>query len=204
MSDGGPVGGPDFDFGGPALGPPKSQVTDSTLGARPVDIDPDLTSLIDRLQSETIENPEGNPVRALILRVATAKPNEQNPTEMAEARRWLHGYMRKFSREHHNPPDDKILAQFLAVAEWPRLERLIYDLMAERQEPGHSYAWFIAVAMQRIHGIQPEALREGRKELKLLRKKRGEDPDQRYAKELLEQLTEANWPSTRKASGGAS
>jgi hypothetical protein len=34
--------------------------------------------------------------------------------------------------------------------------------MAERREPGYSYAWFVSVALQRIHGITPAELRARR------------------------------------------
>lgn len=48
------------------------------------------------------------------------------------------------------------------MAPWPQLERVLYDLMAERNAPGHSYAWFIAVAVQRIYGISPQEQRHAR------------------------------------------
>jgi hypothetical protein len=75
----------------------------------------------------------------------------------------------KFARpENRLPslPDDTITAQFLAVAEWPRLEAMLLDLASERKEAGHSYGWYVTVALQRIHGISPERLREMRVRLK--------------------------------------
>ena len=63
-------------------------------------------------------------------------------------------------------PDDAIAAQFLAVAEWPRLEALLCDLAAERKEAGYSYGWYVTVALQRIHGLSPARVREMRARLK--------------------------------------
>src|SRR6185437_14250586 len=63
-------------------------------------------------------------------------------------------------------PDDAITAQFLTVAEWPRLEVLLSDLAAERKETGYSYGWYVTVALQRIHGLSPARLREMRARLK--------------------------------------
>ncbi len=63
-------------------------------------------------------------------------------------------------------PDDAITAQFLAIAEWRRLEGLLLDLASERKEAGHSYGWYVTVALQRIHGIPPDRLREIRTRLK--------------------------------------
>jgi hypothetical protein len=63
-------------------------------------------------------------------------------------------------------PDDAITAQFLTVAEWPRLEALLCDLAAERKEAGYSYGWYITVALQRIHGLSPARVREMRARLK--------------------------------------
>ena len=59
-------------------------------------------------------------------------------------------------------PDNAITAQFLAVAEWPKLAALLADLAGERKEAGHSYGWYVTVALQRLHGISPEQLRQVR------------------------------------------
>ncbi len=101
-----------------------------------------------------------------IDRLLKAKPTDFDPQRRSAARQWLHGYALKFGREPDcHPPDDRIVAQFLAIAPWPRLEGLLYELMAERKAPGSNYAaWFIAVALQRIHGIAPGTLARRRLE----------------------------------------
>jgi hypothetical protein len=71
------------------------------------------------------------------------------------------------------------------------LERLLYDLMAERKKPGENYpAWFIAVAIQRLHGIGPQQQKQARAALRLV--KRGQpaaptQPDPGFAQDLLTQ-----------------
>jgi hypothetical protein len=61
-----------------------------------------------------------------INRMLHAKPKHFEPAELTTAKRLIHGYQLKFGR-NPNPhlPDDEILAQFLAVAPWPELNRLI-------------------------------------------------------------------------------
>ncbi|HEU0139861.1 MAG TPA: hypothetical protein VFQ79_09135 [Bryobacteraceae bacterium] len=100
---------------------------------------------------------------------ATTK-NTPDPDLIPMARQWLHGYMVKLGREKdRHPPDDRLVAQFLSIAPWPQLERLLYDLLAEHREPGYQYAWFVTVALQRIHGIQPKQLQQRRAMLKLIK-----------------------------------
>jgi hypothetical protein len=75
----------------------------------------------------------------------------------------------KYAREENRLPDlrdDAIPAQFLTVAEWPRLEALLCDLAAERKEAGYLYGWYVTVALQRIHGLSPARVREMRTRLK--------------------------------------
>lgn len=105
----------------------------------------------------------------ILDRVLKARPTKADPAALTEARNWIWGYQRKHGREPNaHPPDDLIVAQFLAVDEWPRLQAMLYELMAERKEPGYSYAWFISVALQRIHGIAPAAIKQRRATLKLV------------------------------------
>jgi hypothetical protein len=91
-------------------------------------------------------------------------------------RGWLHSYMAKLGREPHpHAPDDLIVSQFLSCGEAHQLEKLLYDLMAERKEPGHSYAWFVTVALQRLHGISPQQLKQRRTELRLVKQRPPEE-----------------------------
>jgi hypothetical protein len=81
------------------------------------------------------------------------------------ARNQIASHHAKFARKENrqpNLPDDQITAQFLAVAEWPKLEAMLMDLTSERKEAGHSHGWYVTVALQRIHGISPQQLREAR------------------------------------------
>lgn len=96
---------------------------------------------------------------------------KHDDADVARCREWLYGYMRKFGRtpEPH-PPDSQIVAQFLAIAEWPRLEALLTALFRERRQPGHSYAWFVAVALNRLHGLKFDLLRERKAELAIARR----------------------------------
>jgi hypothetical protein len=89
------------------------------------------------------------------------------------ARNRIASHHAKFAREANRLsalPDDKITAQFLAIAEWPKLEALLFDLASERKEAGYSYGWYITVALQRIHGIPPSRLQEMREQLNHSRK----------------------------------
>jgi hypothetical protein len=119
----------------------------------------------------------------IIDRLARAKAKGIDPSILAAARRFLHGYRCKFPPQDEvgkpHPPDDRITAQFLSMGDgsggWPRLERMLYDLMAERKTAGSSYAWFVTVAAQRIHGIDPQMLKRKRAELRLIRDRQRED-----------------------------
>lgn len=104
-----------------------------------------------------------------IDRLLKANPKKYDAGKLMIARQWLHGYAAKFGRmPNPHPPDEQICAQFVSIAEWPRLQGMLYDLMAERREPGDSYAWFVTVALQRIWGITPQRQKEVRAQLKLV------------------------------------
>ena len=106
-------------------------------------------------------------------RLRKAKPTLYEPKQFQEARRWLHGCMAKFgAMPDPHPPDDMVVAQFLAIAEWPRLLGMIYDLMAEpetRKTKPQKYGWFIVVAMQRMWGLSPQQQRQAREKLQLIK-----------------------------------
>jgi hypothetical protein len=101
-----------------------------------------------------------------IERLRAAQKNDYDETTFEAARHALHSHQAKHARERNpNSPDDQIVAEFLAIAEWPRLEAMLYDLAAERKEAGYSYAWFVTVALQRIHGLSPQALKAAREKI---------------------------------------
>jgi len=109
----------------------------------------------------------------VIDRILLARPKQFSEADIQRARGWMHTYAGKLPHREvpqPHPPDDTMVAQFLAVAPWPRLEALLYDLMAERKECGYNYAWFTSVALQRIHGIKPQALKEAREQLRAIRR----------------------------------
>ena len=43
---------------------------------------------------------------------------------------------------------------------------MLWDLMTERKQSSHSCAWYVTVALQRIHGIPPDQLRDIRARLR--------------------------------------
>lgn len=68
--------------------------------------------------------------------------------------------------------------------------------MAERKEPGHSYAWYVTVAAQRIHGIRPQDLKTRRAELRLVKThhqpaKEPETRDLDFTREIIGKLNAA-------------
>ena len=109
----------------------------------------------------------------IIDRLQTAQKSDFDEEIFELARNRIAGHHAKFARESNRLPtlpDDKIMAQFLAIAEWPKLEALLFDLASERKEAGYSYGWYITVALQRIHGIPPSRLQEMRGQLNHSRK----------------------------------
>jgi hypothetical protein len=105
----------------------------------------------------------------IIDRLQKAKKGDFEESIFEVARMKIASHHAKYAREENQLPrlpDDAITAQFLAVAEWPRLEALLYDLAAERKEAGYSYGWYVTVALQRIHGLSPARIREMRARLK--------------------------------------
>lgn len=109
----------------------------------------------------------------------------------------LHSYMAKFGTDETgrryvdtgavpHPPDDEVLARFLAVAEpyrlMPLLETLILEAkQAEARSSGRGtpyntrrYSWFVYTALQRIHGIHWAETQKAQAQLRL--HKRGQRP----------------------------
>lgn len=128
-----------------------------------------------------------------IDRVLRARPRDFTPERIEEARGWLLGYRRKLGNAPTcHAPEDNIVAQFLAVADWPDLERMLYQLFQQRIPPGDKDAWFITVALNRIHSIAPAVIQKRRAQLKLVRAASAEasaDNVQQFAKQLTANLT---------------
>lgn len=108
---------------------------------------------------------------SIIDRLLKAKAKNFDPSEISEAKRWVHGYQLKFGRDKEaHPPDDTIMAQIITAAgSLGRLIGLVQELRADRKEPGGQYSWYATVALQRIHGIRPELVRQRRAELRVVR-----------------------------------
>jgi hypothetical protein len=104
-----------------------------------------------------------------IDRLLKAQKGDYDESLFELARNTIASHHAKFARPENRLsalPDDGITAQFLAVAEWPKISDMLSDLAAERKEAGHSYGWYVTVALQRIRGISPEQLRDMRRRLK--------------------------------------
>ena len=101
--------------------------------------------------------------KSVINRVLNATDPGENA---AEARDHLQAYMRErgTALAKAQTLSLKILAEFLDIATWPKLRDTLKQLAREGQRPEIGYAWFVAVALQRIHGIPPEALKQARAE----------------------------------------
>lgn len=109
-----------------------------------------------------------NPIESLLR----ARPNQFSRQRLDLAARWMYGLTLKLAREKdRHPPDEKICAQFLAIAGWPRLLSVLMDIQNERLEVGYSYGWFLTVALQRIYGIEwsPARQRAAKREAAQLR-----------------------------------
>ena len=120
----------------------------------------------------------------LIDRVYSATAKDFDPEDIATFRRWMHGHFRKFGRDENNrpiqdphPPSNDQVAKLLAVADVPRLARLLQDLLHE-QHSFREYIWFPAVALQRIHGINTTRQKEGRAMLRDVKRTRPPLPEQ--------------------------
>ncbi|MFL6450936.1 MAG: hypothetical protein ACJ746_25145 [Bryobacteraceae bacterium] len=119
--------------------------------------------------SAPAESIEKNDFDNLIDRLQKAKKSDFNDEVFEQARNLIASHHAKFAHggcQMPGLPDDQITAQFLAVADWPRLNRTLHDLMSERKQSSHSWGWYVTVALQRIHGISPDTVRGMREKLK--------------------------------------
>jgi len=158
--------------GGPVVGPPvwatlppvpggvASQQGHPSEPVPPVDISIQSDSILDR--------------------VLTAKPTHFDRRDLSELRPWVDGYWRQFGplgRDAH-PLDDTLLAQLLTVAPLEQLIRLLKALFEERKKPELSPGWFITIALQREHGIEPAATKARRADLRIARRPQSPQPTQ--------------------------
>lgn len=102
-----------------------------------------------------------------IDRVNQARPEDQNPEDMAQIRRWIHSYQAKASGRDPGPPPDDILAQLLTIAPASRITGLVEELMGDPSRPiGEKYIWFVTIALQRILKISPADQKAARGKLR--------------------------------------
>ena len=144
---------------------------------------------------------EPNPI---IDRILNSRPSHFDKTTLTEAGRWIHGYMTKFGpTPQPAPPDPHILAQLLAVSDWGNIQGLLHHLMAERQPAGEKYAWFVTVALQRIHGIRPDTLKARRADLREVKRPKSPKPPEptqdnlEFAGDLIADLAKAKGMTSR-------
>lgn len=140
---------------------------------------------------------------ALQDRIRRASPKHYFPDLIRAARARLHGYMKKMAVDEllamgvPHPPDDFTVAQFLSLGdgcgEWPALNNLLDQLFHERQRV-KKYGWFLVVAMQRLHGLDPH-LAKRQRELRVVKKFHGgivpEDPEIQQIDLDLQQLAQS-------------
>jgi hypothetical protein len=99
-----------------------------------------------------------NRLKESIERLRSAQKTDYDANVFETARDALQSFQAKCSRPENRigtAPDDKITAQFLSVAEWPRLRQMLAELEAERTEAGFKWVWFVRVALQRMQGLSP-------------------------------------------------
>jgi hypothetical protein len=153
------------DHSGPIIGPPP--LDPKGLAAAAAALDFDFASL------------------SLINRVLSAKPKNTDAQDLQRFRSRLHGYFAKFGRDGNgravqfpHPPQDDIVAQFLALAEPARLETMLDNLTLDAQTAGAhleatksaynpwTYGWFITIGLSRIHGIDFRTQKQARAALR--------------------------------------
>lgn len=126
---------------------------------------------IDRLQKiSTAQTPEEREA-AILERLLTARPRDFSDAQHARVRSMVMAHVAKFPAplgEYNRPVDKIITAQLLATSEWHKLDDFFMYIRINRVQAGESYAWFVVVAVERIHGIQPDRLKAAREELRLV------------------------------------
>lgn len=152
-----------------------------------------LTRAAPRVEISTALPPELN-------RVLRSKVSDFDPDLVAFTRRYLHSFFTKMGVDDNHrrfldtgaaphPPDDKLVAQLLAVAEPPRLYACLDNLVTERGHEPYNYGWFIAVALQRIHGISWQQTKQARTALRDMKRKQQPAPAEQTGLEFARNLT---------------
>ena len=134
---------------GPKIGP----VRKSDHAAAPPDALP-------RARESRADRSKPIDINPLIDQVLNTTETNDDEATVAAATEALHAHMQTTGRYPlQPPPGPDIVAQFLAIAPWPRLKALLESLSKARKGPSDPvYAWYVTVALNRIHGATPEAI----------------------------------------------
>ena len=156
-------------IGGSLNDPPSAQGwvdEDPTTPPQMVLVDAENTPLADPGTPRAIDIDPNRSIERLFDRMSKAVENA-NPEDVEDLRGWLQTYHQKSGHANAHPPDDRIVAQLLAIAPHDDVVRMLKQLFSENRRAGDSYAWYVAVALQRIHGITPQRQAQFRARLKL-------------------------------------
>jgi hypothetical protein len=105
--------------------------------------------------------------------------NEPDEKRIRVARNWLYRLMQDFGpNKLVRPPDKRITLEFLRVSPWPALQAMLRQMLEQKTPTGHSYAWFVCVAQQRINGFTLEQIRDQRRAVNSLRRDQREREDE--------------------------
>jgi hypothetical protein len=107
----------------------------------------------------------------LYERIAKAKPESYDSDEIRNVRSLLCGYWRRMRTEPDAlPPPDKLCAEMLTIASFPRIKQELDKLWQKRKKPDRSYRWFVTVLLEKIHGIEPATSGKALSDLRIVQK----------------------------------
>jgi hypothetical protein len=154
----------------------------ASFGEAPPEVNRALASTAALLDNFRVQNPT-------LDRVLNSKISDFDRPTIQIFRSSIHSYMAKFGVDDRDrryldtgavphPPDDSVMARFLAVAEpfrlMPMIETLILDAKQEEARHvktgtfnPHNYAWFVYVALSRVAGIHFEVTKKAEQQFRL-------------------------------------
>jgi hypothetical protein len=84
-----------------------------------------------------------------------------------------------------NPPDEKVLAQCLAITSLEVLIQFLRIMDRATTRPGDSYMWFVTTLLQRIHRASPKLTKQ-RQELLKARKPPQAEYEPQFTQDILQ------------------
>lgn len=96
-----------------------------------------------------------------IAAVSAANPQLVEPARLVEAAQILNEAMRRRGERVMAPPDDLVVAQFLACGEWAELNRVVMRIIQSNVRI-RKYGYFVSAALEQIHGIKPGDFHQAR------------------------------------------